>query len=367
MGKKMKTGLAVFMTCACLCSYAIAQELCPLPPSVSVGEHPKGDVPFDIEALKSTWRNRISAVKASGSMPVIDIESSFNSGKLNARDFARDMDQNGVALVAFSPEISEGEYKKNKTLWSDASRRALNVDPCRYIPVTTAGIHPAWTDNPDEFLTATIQKAGEDRYPLLGEFEFRHYMSPRQYERGQTYRDITIPVNSPVGVRLFAYAATSGIPFEIHYEVEDALLPPLEEMLSRYPKAKVIWCHMGQVRYAARAKKYGPDYVRKLIETYPNLYFDLAFGDGNSRYKPSDEYHARVWDPPTGKVKKEWVALISDHPWRFLAALDLGGDRMDNLAKNSRVLRKFIGDLPPHVQEIVAYKAAWKLLFNEEI
>lgn len=363
----MKTGLAVFLTFVCLCSYSIAEEVCPLPASVKIGEHPKADVPFNLEALKSKWRNRITAIKASGILPVIDIESSFNPGKMNARDFARQMDDNGAALVAFSPQIGDGEYQKSKTLWSDASRRAMNIDPCRYIPVTTAGIYPAWTENPDEFLTATIKKAGEDRYPLLGEFEFRHYVSPRQDKRGETWRDVTIPLNSPVGVRLFEYAATSGIPFEIHYEVEDALLPPLEEMLSRYPKAKVIWCHLGQVRYAARAKKYGPDYVRKLIETYPNLYFDLAFGDGNSLYKPSGEYHARVWELSTGKVKKEWAALIADHPWRFLAALDLGGDRMDDLPKDIRVLRKFIGDLPPNVQEIVAYKAAWKLLFNEEI
>lgn len=359
----MKTGLAVFLTLACLGSYSIAQESCPLPASVNIGEPPKADVPFDIEALKLKWRSRIAAVKASGKLPVIDIESSFNAGRLNARDFARQMDDNGAALVAFSPEIGGGEYKKNKTLWSDASRRAMNIDPCRYIPVTTAGIYPAWTENPDEFLTATIRKASEDGYPLLGEFEFRHYLSPRQYERGDTYRDVTIPLNSPVGMRLFEYAATSGIPFEIHYEVEDALLPPLEEMLSRYPKAKVIWCHLGQVRYAARAKKYGPDYVRKLIETYSNLYFDLAFGDENSLYKPSGEYHARVW----GNAKKEWIALIADHPWRFLAALDLGGDRMDKLPQNIRVLRKFIGNLPPNVREIVAYKAAWKLLFNEDI
>lgn len=338
-----------------------------MPASVKIGEHPKADVPFNLEALKSKWRNRITAIKASGILPVIDIESSFNPGKMNARDFARQMDDNGAALVAFSPQIGDGEYQKSKTLWSDASRRAMNIDPCRYIPVTTAGIYPAWTENPDEFLTATIKKAGEDRYPLLGEFEFRHYVSPRQDKRGETWRDVTIPLNSPVGVRLFEYAATSGIPFEIHYEVEDALLPPLEEMLSRYPKAKVIWCHLGQVRYAARAKKYGPDYVRKLIETYPNLYFDLAFGDGNSLYKPSGEYHARVWELSTGTVKKEWAALIADHPWRFLAALDLGGDRMDDLPKDIRVLRKFIGDLPSNVQEIVAYKAAWKLLFNEEI
>lgn len=40
---------------------------------------------------------------------------------------------------------------------------------------------------------------------------------------------------------------------------------------------------------------------------------------------------------------------------------------MDDLPKHVRVLRRFLGNLPPHLQEIVAYKAAWKLLFNEEL
>ncbi len=367
----MKTGLAVLLAVASLGvnpgGPSIAGESCPLPASAIVGEYPKCNVPFDSAALKAKWRARIAAVAASGDLPIIDIESSFNPGKLNARDFARQMDDNGVALMAFSPQVGDGEYRRSKTLWSDAARRAVNIDPCRYIPVTTAGIYPAWTASPDEFLAATIRRADEDRYPLLGEFEFRHYMSPRQYERGETERDVSLPLDSPAGIALFAYAERSGIPFEIHYEVEDALLPPLEAMLSRYPKAKVIWCHLGQVRYAARATKYGPDYVRKLIETYPNLYFDLAFGDEKSRYKPSGEYHARIWDYSTGRLKKEWTALIADYPWRFLAALDLGGDRMDALPQNIRVLRKCIGDLPREVQEIVAYKAAWKLLFHEEL
>jgi hypothetical protein len=40
-------------------------------------------------------------------------------------------------------------------------------------------------------------------------------------------------------------------------------------------------------------------------------------------------------------VKAEWVKVIAQHPWRFLAALDLGGDRMDQLSEKVQVLRAF--------------------------
>ena len=107
--------------------------------------------------------------------------------------------------------------------------------------------------------------------------------------------------------------------------------------------------------------------MRRLIETYPNLYFDLAFGGPDSRYPGSNEYQARIWDRKTRGIRKEWVQLIVDHPWRFLAALDLGGDRMDRLTDRTREMRRFLDELPGETREIVAYKAGWKLLFDEKI
>lgn len=351
-----------------LCSFhAYAVEYTPLPPSVLMKEQAKVAVPFDLELLKKQWRERINLIRHSGVLPIIDIESSFNPGKLNARDYARAMDKNGVALTAFSPQVGRKKYNNNGTLWSDGARRAVAVDPTRYIPTSTAGIYPAWSSEPLAFVKQTIKRVERDRYPLLGEFEFRHYMSPRQYRRNQTERDVTVPIDSEAGHLLFDFAQRRGISFQIHYEVEDSLLAPLETMLKKYPRARVIWCHVGQMRYAKRATRYGPTYVRYLIEHYPNLYFDLAFGDAGSVYPASNEYHATVWDRKNGGVKAAWLDLIKDYPYRFLAALDIGGDRMNQVSKKTATLRRFLGYLPQDVQEIVAYKAAWKLLFDETL
>jgi hypothetical protein len=104
-----------------------------------------------------------------------------------------------------------------------------------------------------------------------------------------------------------------------------------------------------------------------LISEHPNLYFDLAIAPKDSLYPGSGEYHARVWNRKTGMVKQEWADLIKDHPWRFLAALDLDGDRMDKLPHIVRNLRHFFKSFPKPICEIVAYKASWKLLFDEKI
>lgn len=347
-------------------SISNAAEIGRIPDIEDADAAPKANVPFDINSFKGKWKERIKAIRNSGKLPIIDIESSYNPKKLNVRSFAKMMDKEGVALIAFSPQVGEKGFKEGK-LWTDNIRHLISADPWRYIPTTVAGIYPAWTEKSEDFLNKQIKHVKEDGYPLMGEFEFRHYPSPPEYKRGEMYRDVDIPINSKVGHRLFAFSQESGIPFQIHYEIEDKLLSSLEEMLTAYPKAKVIWCHLSQLRYQVRSVIYGPDYVEKLIKKYPNIYFDTAFGGPESVYPGSRERHARIWGNEPGKVKDEWIRLITAYPWRFLAAMDLGGDRMDELPEKNKTLRKFLENLPEDVREIVAYKAAWKLLFNEEL
>jgi len=330
----------------------------PLPKVTSMADGPLAGVPFDIGSLKRNWRSRIEAIRSSGELPIIDIESSFDVRAFNPAQYAKLMDDNAIALIAFSPQARG---------WTEDARVVVAIDPWRYIPTTIAGIPPAWPKDGEQFLAATATHVAKDRYPLMGEFEFHHYPSPRQLKRGQTQRDLALPIDGELGHRLFRLSEETGISFQIHYEIEDQLLPPLEKMLKQYPKAKVIWCHLAQIRYSDLNTIYGPAYVRKLIENHPNLYFDIAFGGPDSRYPGSREFHATIWDRSSGGVKKDWAQLISDHPWRFLAALDIGGDRMDTLGEKAQDLHRFLAALPPKTAEIVATKAAWKLLFNEDL
>ena len=135
-------------------------------------------------------------------------------------------------------------------------------------------------------------------------------------------------------------------------------------MLSQYPKAKVIWCHIAQVRYAERATAYSPAYIEGLINRFPNLYFDTAFGDANSIYPLSRQYHARVWGGFSG-LRDDWLNLLVAYPERFLSALDLGGDRMEQIDEYDRKHRHFLKQLPKDVQHQIAYRSAWSLLFGE--
>jgi len=338
---------------------AIAADFSPIPGVSSMKDVAKAPVPFDLVTLKRNWKQRIEAMRAAGVMPLIDIESN-PSEDMDIQSFARQMDKEGVALIAFS-----GQQARHG--WSDAARYAVAADPWRYIPTGDGGLPPEWRNNPTGFASTTKERIAKDGYPMMGEYEFRHYPSPDSIRRGKMDRDEHLPLDSPAGHLLFQFSAESRIPFQIHQEIEDQYLPVLEEMLGKYPKAKVIWCHLAQIRYQRRSINYGPDYVRKLIERFPNLYFDTAFGGPGSVYPASREHHATVWDREKGGVKAEWVKLIADYPWRFMVALDLNPFLMPRFSRKVAVQRTVLESLPPSVREIVAYKAAWKLMFNEDI
>ncbi|TSA54051.1 MAG: hypothetical protein D4R45_04590 [Planctomycetaceae bacterium] len=95
---RMKAFVTIFIIL--ILSPICAAEYSPTPDSVQIGKHSKADVPFDLVYLKSLWKKRILAIKKNGQLPIIDIESSFDAGKVNAKDYAKSMDNNDLALTA---------------------------------------------------------------------------------------------------------------------------------------------------------------------------------------------------------------------------------------------------------------------------
>lgn len=322
------------------------------------------DMPYSTAHLKSGYTSRLKRILAKGELPYIDIESSCNPNKIDIETVAQKLDDLNIGLMALSADPT-GEQFRQGIRYDNLSERLLGRYPDRFIPVGNGGQPPFLTEATNEFLAANAAAAMQGPMLLLGEFEIRHYPSPRQVKRGDLHRDVDIPIDGPIGQQVFALSERLGIPFQLHYEVEDRLLAPLESMLQKFPKARVIWCHIAQVRYAERAKGYSPQYVEGLIKRFPNLYFDTAFGDANSVYPLSNQRHARVWGAFAG-LRDDWANLFVTYPERFMSALDLGGDRMEQIVEYDRKHRDFLRRLPKDIQHQIAYRSAWSLLFGEE-
>ncbi|MBF0529563.1 MAG: amidohydrolase [Deltaproteobacteria bacterium] len=318
----------------------------------------------DFPQLKKGYAQRLKKILAAGELPYIDIESSCNSQKLDIDSMAKSLDRLNIGLMALSADIGKGQFEKG-VRFDNLSERLLAGYPDRFIPVGNGGQSPALTEATDEFLDAQEAAARKKQIMLLGEFEFRHYPSPRQVKRGEMDRDVQIPIDGPIGHRLFSLSEKTGMSFQLHYEIENELLGPLESMLQKYPQAKVIWCHLAQIRYMERASRYTPVYIDGLIKRFPNLHFDTAFGDAGSVYPLSNQRHSRVW-ADDGRLKPEWRDLIVAYPKRFLSALDLGGDRLQRIDEYDQKHRTFLKNLPTETQHNVAYRSAWSLLFGED-
>jgi len=340
----------------------LVKTICALPFVACFSGNSNAQGKREFAQLKAGYRERLKKILATGQLPYVDIESSCNSTRADIDAIVQSMDRLNIGLMALSADIGEGQFKKG-VRFDNLSERLLANYPDRFIPVGNGGQPPALTEAPDEFLNA--QEAEAKNMLLFGEFEFRHYPSPRQAKRGEMDRDVQIPIDSSTGHRVFSLGEKTGLPFQIHYEVEDELLAPLEKMLNLYPKAKVIWAHLAQVRYIERSSRYKPAYVEDLIRRFPNLYFDTAFGDSSSTYPLSNQRHARVW-ANDGSLKPEWRDLIVAYPMRFLSALDLGGDRFNRIDEYDQKHRSFLKRLPIEAQHQVAYRSAWSLLFGEE-
>lgn len=327
--------------------------------------------PFDWSALKKIWRARIEAVRRSGQAPLLDVESCYRDLTLDPDPFARAMDAYGVALIAMSPELDHRDREDGYRSWSDSVHRLVATRPEHFIPVPTADLQTVrdWGGDPYAFLEKLFAQALRDGYPMLGEFSFGEYPSPLRIASGVEDPPgtlIGVPVDGPVAERIFAFSQEHGVAFQMHLEIEDVLLDGLERMLDRYPKATVVWCHVGRVRDPSKTRRYGPEYLRGLLQRHPNLYFDLAATEFYQYYPPTDEFCSTLWDQATHRLKPEWERLIADYPWHFLMAFDLGANRTSYLYSPARQGRVLLGALPPEVRDIVGYKAAWKLLFHED-
>jgi len=300
----------------------------------------------------AAWEQRIRTILARGRTPIIDTQATYVAGSTNVPEMIKHMEELDIAQIAFAAANAPN---------SAPSLHLHRKHPEYFVPTTNSGEFPRWTKNPTKFVSGVARDLKSGSYFFMGEYEFRHYPSPEQVAAGRTDRDVTVDLDGPAGQALFQLAEESGVAFQIHYEIEDQLLPALESMLARYPKAQVIWCHLAMIRYPDRAKKYGPDYVRSLIERFPGLHFDLAVPPAKSVYKPSGARDSTLYSR-SGKLDENWRVVIEDHPDRFLAASDYRPAVARQYPATMQRRRRLVESLSTNAQHLVAYGNAWRLI-----
>ena len=329
---------------------------------------------YDRAALEQRWRARVQGFLDRGVIPLVDLESSLPERDANNYLVAamRKMDELGVALIAFDGYQRPRAGKKDSEVyrWGDYIIQIVNAFPDYFIPATNGGTSKNWLEQKDSFISQTEQQVKAGQYPIMGEFDFRHYLSSHQCSKGRSDRDSDILLTSANGQRLFRLSEQTGVPFVIHLEPEDHALADLETMLAKHPKARVIVAHFGQLRFPDRERRFTPELVRHLLTTYPNLYYDLATGSPGRRYECNNNVLDTVlWEDArigqSDRLKPAYQAILTEFSQRFMAGTDYGGGRKplpDFLSERVANLRRILSQLPEEAQHNIGYRNTWLLL-----
>jgi len=330
--------------------------------------------------MEAKWHDRLRFFLDKDVIPLIDLESTISRRQaeddlLQPETLAK-MDDLGVALIAFDAnQAPKGESEPPQGYrWGYHMHEAVNAHPDRFILASNAGISENWRKQKSGMIEQTETQVKSGDYAIMGEFEFRHYLSQNECKEERLDREVDISLDAPNGHRLFALSAETGIPFLMHNEPEDVRLDTLEKMLGAYPKARVIQAHFGQLRYPSRQKRFTPDYVRRLLATYPNLFFDISTGEPGRIYDCGIKLlDTVIWTTSalsqSSTLDPAYKAIFVEFSDRFVAGMDYGGGRprlTDFWRKRVDNLRLILRDLPEEAKHNIAYRNAWKLLTGRD-
>lgn len=308
----------------------------------------------DHREQSAVLEKKLAGMLKGGILPIIDIEHHYG-GKVEIAELKEHMDANGVAFTWLGT---------NEKLGSGESLRLSRHYPDYFGPTTVHGDGKLWHGADSGFLKKLASDVRSGDYLAMGEFEARHYVS------STNNRDIHTPVDSAGFQTVFALSSETGIPFLIHHEAEDDLLPELERMLVKYPGAIVVWCHIGRNRDPFTWKKFkSVDSVRGFLKKYPNLYFDLVASKPGSKFKPTGYTDAIMYKltAERANLDPEWKELFEEFPDRFLIGADINTGRFSNYDETMGTFRNVVlKGLRRDVAEKIAFKNAWKLMFHKE-
>ena len=210
--------------------------------------------------------------------------------------------------------------------------------------------------NPTDMNAARHVEALIERYPGLwrgiGEVITRHD-DLTALTAGETAR-----ANHPALMKVYRLAGRHDLPVLLHSnltslrEETPIYLGELEDALRSNPDTRFVLAHAGTS--GGVEKRQAPlatlnEIIRALLERYDNLYVDLSW---------SVREHYLIKD---GEPRAAWVALIEDHPDRFVLGSDVVG-HFDSIGAILGEYRPLLDALPKPVADKLRAENARALL-----
>ena len=180
-------------------------------------------------------------------------------------------------------------------------------------------------------------------------------------QKGGKADEVRIDVDDKRIRKSLEYAIEQEWPFVVHFEFaslrggdRDDYMEGLKELLSSNSEHPFALIHMGQLPH---------EDVGALIKAHENIYFLTSHADPVSAVDSKQPW-INMMDKD--KFKPQWKQLITQHPDRFVFALDnvWGWQWQDTYMKHIKLWRSALSELPEGVANSVAHGNAerlWKL------
>lgn len=328
-----------------------------------------------------TWRESLKFFLDKNQIPLIDMETTLSKSiyhKWVPKIFPS-LEKEKIALTAADGGggVNESGYK-----WSNYILENSQKYPSKFIPTTDGGFNKNWKDQnkgPNSFIAQLEKEVASGKYFVIGEIEFKHYMSNRQCKKGLHHRFVDIDIESEFGHRVFNLSNKYSLPLVIHLEMEDDQYSKLERMLRKYPKANIVIAHFAQLRNPDFQTKFTIENISLLLERNQNLFFDLANPKPNKKFKcsgPNQNETTYITNPlwaydgeeQIDKMDSDWILFFEKYSDRFVFASDFGSRNrvFDDFLEN-RVywFHRLTENLSEEARHNISYRNAWKLITKE--
>jgi predicted TIM-barrel fold metal-dependent hydrolase len=177
-------------------------------------------------------------------------------------------------------------------------------------------------------------------------------------QKGNKAERVQVAVNDKRVLKTLEYAKERGWPLVLHIEFaslpgdeRDEYMAGLNRLLNDNPDYPFALAHMGQLP---------PEQVGALIKAHNNIYFLTSHAD-----PVSDANSKQPWTNMIehDKFKAPWKTLITQHPDRFVFAIDNVWDWQWKITylKHIKLWRSALAELPETVANAVAHGNAERL------
>jgi hypothetical protein len=217
--------------------------------------------------------------------------------------------------------------------------------------------------NSQRILKEIDKKLEEKKVYGIGEVLVRHWAYANEGRTGQ-HAEIDKRFDTVFIRQIATIAIKHQVPVVIHMEGYPELVKEVDAVLKEQPNLRLVWAH--------GCGRSGPEVIRGLLVSHPNLYCDLSNMTNTGGYGsgwPRAENFTHQFEAK-GIFHEPYKKLILDFPDRFFVGMDVAHQSrwtMENgntFERRVNRTRELLGTLPGPVAKKLAYEnviAVYKL------